>query len=1379
MAALVHRLNDILRQHRISFFLAIWNSVESFVDPSESDISLRLLGMQCLCAIIEGQYDNLQMLTFDFFEIISTPEENDEMWNMQLRALELLTKQGRVIKPLGGEISRLLYVWIEAQKENSKHLSRILAYLRNLLKFNFAVMDVIMIEKSLTVLHQLGESETLEEEDAVTTGILDLIDTLLRHGNVPPRSLSTILVLLCRLVGRATFQAACWNLVSLLLSSSLGFMVMNSLCKMISDSSFVSEVASLGALSITTEVGWGDRAVESLEFPWFVILRAYLSMCENGSVVQRSTILHSLWLLVQRRGQQLHVEWEWILNIVRQWYKLSMGENEVNAADVASFSGLIDEMEQLFSRKSYFGDISELHAFLQELLPLRGEKTLLTCLEYEAQCCVPPAENWSDRLVEVVDSRLIPNAPEAVISRVLDIFKEIVTYSEHMQVGEVLVGTVVPQLLRLYAHKDVSLAIKSISILIDLTRKTDGKHISTVVKAFLQIASEKLLGNEVRLAATAGLVHCFYALGNRLPSVNALDSLLNLVALTDSDSDEIRGCAYSCLVQLRADELGYVLLGRERCSYFRIRVPETQARSIVSVVPVGDLFRKLTGKFFTETNYQNFTILSQGLLGLLSCLYLFEGLDEEIRTFFTTIAQRLVEKSFGQQVTAAKESSTVFGENLACGYKLLACFGGFKHVFREKDREAIMSAFIKGMALQTLPTDFIERICKSCIQSFHVAVVEFPELALKYSLYVAVVFNRLVEEEGAAFFAMPALQFLNSVAWRRDRNNAKNSSYRVSSPDAKILCSLAMRLAMKAYLATPESVQLPFFALETTILLLRRRKKEKQQQIVQFLSELSRDIRPARSTLDFTWLKTYGQALKMLVQGAFYSEFPKIRDETRLFKGGVLHAVFRGCTIISVRSTVHGWHQLCCRAPSCYFSWQISSSAVTKGSVKELIALGQQLADMSAPQPQVGVWRNALPPTHNASAQLSPLPLERAASDSHLDLPEEVASTVVGSYNPSRSHSPFVETRQRSGTEIGRTDALRPILASSPGPICWERRSGTSNPTASPLLPVTTSGVNALVEAATDAEVQQFTAPPQKQPADQRLSKLCSLLEELSMGEDPQSRSELGFSDDLLNSVLGVDSGGEGVIILRAEEEGFERALDVLDDVPFVATHKIALLYIAPGMEDETQILSTVNCSSAFMDFARALGKLYPLLDCPFYTGGLDTSTSARDGTISLFSVDAVRHVVFHVPSFMPNLEQDPERQRKKSHIGNDYVTIVFTESESAFRMDTLKGQFNLVTIVLRKLSRTYVRIEILKKYEALPPFGPLRDGMVISYESLAELVGLTAMHANIACRIYMERKGNKSCNIMERARQMRNLRDRFGRAPLASSSGSPNAKDT
>jgi len=101
------------------------------------------------------------------------------------------------------------------------------------------------------------------------------------------------------------------------------------------------------------------------------------------------------------------------------------------------------------------------------------------------------------------------------------------------------------------------------------------------------------------------------------------------------------------------------------------------------------------------------------------------------------------------------------------------------------------------------------------------------------------------------------------------------------------------------------------------------------------------------------------------------------------------------------------------------------------------------------------------------------------------------------------------------------------------------------------------------------------------------------------------------------------------------------------------------------------------------------------------------------------------------------------------------------------------------VTIVLRKLSRTYVRIEILKKYEALPPFGPLRDGMVISYESLAELVGLTAMHANIACRIYMERKGNKSCNIMERARQMRNLRDRFGRAPLASSSGSPNAKDT
>ena len=52
----------------------------------------------------------------------------------------------------------------------------------------------------------------------------------------------------------------------------------------------------------------------------------------------------------------------------------------------------------------------------------------------------------------------------------------------------------------------------------------------------------------------------------------------------------------------------------------------------------------------------------------------------------------------------------------------------------------------------------------------------------------------------------------------------------------------------------------------------------------------------------------------------------------------------------------------------------------------------------------------------------------------------------------------------------------------------------------------------------------------------------------------------------------------------------------------------------------------------------------------------------------------------------MPNRVKDPQCAKKKRHIGNDFVAIVYNESGSPNTMGTVKVQFIYATIVVQPL---------------------------------------------------------------------------------------------
>lgn len=55
---------------------------------------------------------------------------------------------------------------------------------------------------------------------------------------------------------------------------------------------------------------------------------------------------------------------------------------------------------------------------------------------------------------------------------------------------------------------------------------------------------------------------------------------------------------------------------------------------------------------------------------------------------------------------------------------------------------------------------------------------------------------------------------------------------------------------------------------------------------------------------------------------------------------------------------------------------------------------------------------------------------------------------------------------------------------------------------------------------------------------------------------------------------------------------------------------------------------------------------------------------------------------MYHTATLMPNSETDPQGNKKKLHIGNDYVAIVYNNSGEKFVMGTVKGQFIYASII-------------------------------------------------------------------------------------------------
>ena len=231
--------------------------------------------------------------------------------------------------------------------------------------------------------------------------------------------------------------------------------------------------------------------------------------------------------------------------------------------------------------------------------------------------------------------------------------------------------------------------------------------------------------------------------------------------------------------------------------------------------------------------------------------------------------------------------------------------------------------------------------------------------------------------------------------------------------------------------------------------------------------------------------------------------------------------------------------------------------------------------------------------------------------------------------------------------------------------------------------------------------------------------------------------------------------------------EAIARGITLLDRIPSIDIHKIGIMYVAEGQQDEVSILSNSYGSSHYERFLSEVGQLFSLhQNQNIYTGGLDTSENLLDGAFAIchFPDQRLAQIIFHVTTMMPNNIQDKLFTAKKRHIGNDFVNVIWNDSTSPFNFKTISGQFNIFQIVIEPLLQNDYENRFFKvTTTSNDPLSFSTNLDIVSGSSLGYFVRQIALYCNMLAQVS---SGLQTSTSLERLRQIKRIKERLAPVP-------------
>ncbi|KAG0169558.1 Ral GTPase-activating protein subunit alpha-2 [Apophysomyces sp. BC1015] len=243
--------------------------------------------------------------------------------------------------------------------------------------------------------------------------------------------------------------------------------------------------------------------------------------------------------------------------------------------------------------------------------------------------------------------------------------------------------------------------------------------------------------------------------------------------------------------------------------------------------------------------------------------------------------------------------------------------------------------------------------------------------------------------------------------------------------------------------------------------------------------------------------------------------------------------------------------------------------------------------------------------------------------------------------------------------------------------------------------------------------------------------------------------SHLGF--------INYDRLKDGSFQMLNKTPALYRDLRGLDRKHGRETMKIAIIYVGQDQENEQSILHNSHGSSMYDAFVNSLGWEIDIATHTGYLGGLERNLT--NGTRANYYCSSTLEMIFHDVTKMPTDQQDPKQLKKKRHVGNDHVHIVWNEHDRDYRIGTIGGDFGNAQVVVTPLANDLYAVQVHRDSK-IPYFGPLFNRMIVSRATLGPLVRATAIgafRASVHTNLYSFYK----CVYAQRANDVRTIANR------------------
>uniref|UniRef100_A0A182YAZ3 Uncharacterized protein n=1 Tax=Anopheles stephensi TaxID=30069 RepID=A0A182YAZ3_ANOST len=491
------------------------------------------------CRLIQGQYDSLGMMRAQFYRVIESHSEPEDI-SYRLEMLKLLTETGKNIQHFEKEIGPFLLEWIKSIHEAGL-IDSLLELIVNLIKYNAASLEPKFL---VGVVSYIFDMTCNKQETSTILLCLSVLDCFICYAIIPNESLTLFIIILCRMVNQEAYCQHSWKIMKNLFGTTLGHATLLTMCNILNNPAFHQDDALLRGAIFHTNVGlWGISVVPKLDCAPSLVLTSFWNALKSRHVIVTYEVILSMNRLIQKSGNELNEPtWDIICDIMTEIsHNLAIHRLPPEHTVVTHFHETLNMVETLLQQGTMNTDPEKVYALIEHVSAERPEASVKQLIDYRASRISATRSEWLKQLCQFMD-RFYRMKNSNVRIYAVQALERIMAANRAAYEDEILERIVIVHLGTVPLEKDAEVRKAVARTLIEFTIHCETKRCIELLEIVEKLLHRPYDENQVVrseqeaediILLVDGLIRLFIVKLYRLPSLHAIRVYSMLIGLLE------------------------------------------------------------------------------------------------------------------------------------------------------------------------------------------------------------------------------------------------------------------------------------------------------------------------------------------------------------------------------------------------------------------------------------------------------------------------------------------------------------------------------------------------------------------------------------------------------------------------------------------------------------------------------------------------------------------------------------------------------------------------------------------------------------------------------------------------------------------------------